>query len=216
MTEEIWKPVEEFDNYAVSNLGNVKNTISGRILKKYQTKQGYIDINLALFGKTVTRKCHRLVALAFLPNPENKPQVDHIDRCRNNNKLSNLRWATAKEQALNRSYVGYHDITRRRSIWKCDKETGERIELFQSSTLASESVFHTTSTQNASIFIMGVAGGTRVSAYGFKWEFDDEAIIEGEEWKEIDSRILGFQREKSNYFISNRGRLRTPRRVLYK
>lgn len=212
MTEEIWKPIEEFENYAVSNMGNVKNTISGRILKKYQTKIGYIDVSLTLSGKTVTRKCHRLVALAFLPNPQNKPQVDHIDRCRNNNELSNLRWATAKEQALNRSYIGHHDNSRRRSIWKCDKETGERIELFQSSTLAAQSVLHTTSTLHASNFIMSIARSNKVSAYGFKWEFDDDITIEGEEWKEIDSLILGFQREKSSYFISNRGRLRTPRR----
>lgn len=212
MTEEIWKPIEGFDNYEVSDLGNIKNAKTGRILKQNQRKSGYLCVGLRSSGEDKTLSCHRLVALAYLPNPENKPQVDHIDRFRNNNKLSNLRWATVQEQALNRSYIGHYDIKRRRSIWKCDKETGERIELFESSTLASQSVVHTTSTTNACAFIFSVARGDNPRAYGFKWEFDDEVIIEGEEWKEIDSFILGVQRKKSKYFISNKGRLRTPRR----
>jgi hypothetical protein len=53
-------------------------------------------------GKNRTMKGHRLVAIAFLPNPSNKPQVDHIDRCKTNNRVSNLRWATHAENEINK------------------------------------------------------------------------------------------------------------------
>lgn len=115
-TKDIWKLIKGVDNYEVSDLGDIKNSKTGRILKQSHRKSGYLEITLRSSGEDKTLSCHRLVALAFLPNPENKPQVDHINRVRSDNKVSNLRWATVQEQALNRSYIGYHDISRRRYI----------------------------------------------------------------------------------------------------
>ena len=100
--EETYKKIKGFENYSVSDFGNVRNDKSGRILKG-KLDNGYLRVNLTN-NKTEQKKFkHRLVAEAFLLNPENKKCVDHIDNDRQNNKLINLRFATAKENGQNRS-----------------------------------------------------------------------------------------------------------------
>lgn len=213
MTTEIWKTVEEFDKYEVSNLGNVKVIKTGKIMKQTKTKPGYRTVSLTKEpGRCLSRFCHRLVAIAFIPNPENKPEVDHIDRKRHNNNVSNLTWATRKEQAANRAYVS-RDTKYMRSVWKCDKETGERIQLFESVALATMSIPH--SSKNAKGQIRKASSGAIFSAFGYKWEYDDDEIIEGEQWKEISPVTIGFPPEdRLNYFISDKGRLRDPYRFI--
>ena len=100
--EEEYKVIEGFNNYAVSNLGNVKNIKTGRILKSWDNTDGYLILDFKMNGKRKSAKIHRLVAEAFIPNPENKECVDHIDRVRNNNNVNNLRWATKSENSINK------------------------------------------------------------------------------------------------------------------
>ena len=84
---EEWKPIADFPNYEVSSFGNVKNVKTGRILKAVNCG-GYYTVVLS--NKiTKSQTVHRLVALAFLDNDENKPQVNHKDKNSLNNKLSN-------------------------------------------------------------------------------------------------------------------------------
>jgi hypothetical protein len=87
-----WKQIEEHQNYSVNNLGEIKNNKTGRILKQQTDRGGYNSVLLGLGGKRIG--IHRLVANAFIPNPDNLPCVDHVDRCKTNNNLSNLRWTT--------------------------------------------------------------------------------------------------------------------------
>lgn len=99
--QEIWKDIKDYEGlYQISNFGRVKNK-RGHILKpKYQF--GYCFVNLISSDKKRKRKpIHRLVATAFIPNPNNKPCVDHIDTVRDNNIVSNLRWCTYKENMNN-------------------------------------------------------------------------------------------------------------------
>jgi hypothetical protein len=107
MTEE-YRDINDFPNYQVSNLGNVRNKTRGNVLnpmiriKNKITGYGCYVVGVTdTEGKQKKVSIHRLVALAFLPNPENKKDVDHIDRDTTNNNLSNLRWATRTENNLN-------------------------------------------------------------------------------------------------------------------
>lgn len=95
---ETWKVINDFPNYEISNFGNIRNKT--KLLKIVPNKQGY-NIVVLCNGIRKTINVHRLVAAAFVPNPENKPCVDHIDGDRANNHADNLRWVTVKENQNN-------------------------------------------------------------------------------------------------------------------
>ena len=97
---EEWKDIEGFEGYKVSTLGKVKG-IKRDELKGAYTTQGYKTVLLAKNNKYFRKLVHRLVAEAFLSNPENKEFVDHINRDITNNSIDNLRWATRTENCLN-------------------------------------------------------------------------------------------------------------------
>lgn len=107
---EEWKEIEEFDGkYSVSNSGQIKNTKRGTILKQVLNPTGYYMINVKPFGrqrKSKTFRVHREVAKAFIPNPDNLPQVNHIDGCKTNNHVSNLEWCTPSENARHAAELG--------------------------------------------------------------------------------------------------------------
>lgn len=97
---EIWKDIKGYNGlYQVSNTGFVKSfqTKTPFIKKFNKNHQGYLSVALCLDNKVKLVKIHRLVAEAFLPNPENKPQVNHKDGNKSNNHVDNLEWVTASE-----------------------------------------------------------------------------------------------------------------------
>lgn len=96
----MWKQIKDFDDYEVSENGEVRSLKYGKeiILKGRLSKDGYLRYTLHKNGKAYEFKGHRLVAEAFIPNPENKPTINHINGDKTCNKKWNLAWATKKEQ----------------------------------------------------------------------------------------------------------------------
>ena len=120
--EEIWKDIEDYEGYQVSNFGRVRSLdrynsrgcwIKGCILKLTMDKKGYLTVGLSKNNQRKTFKVHRLVALHFIPNIENKPEIDHINTIKTDNTVflnedgsinyekTNLRWTTRKENINN-------------------------------------------------------------------------------------------------------------------
>lgn len=93
-----WKKIKGFENYEVSDEGKVRNITTGFVLKQ-EDNRGYLRVVLYINGKKTHKKIHRLVAEAFIPNPDNKPQVNHRDEDKKNNSVRNLEWVTAKENS---------------------------------------------------------------------------------------------------------------------
>lgn len=99
---EEWKEIADFEGlYLISSFGRVKSIINNKILTPCIVRANGLVVGLMRNGKVEKRQVSRLVAAAFIPNPENKPCVDHIDGNRTNNHADNLRWVTAKENSNN-------------------------------------------------------------------------------------------------------------------
>ena len=117
---EEWKEIKGFEGmYAVSNLGNVKRLerykrcgakgqtlLEEQMVKSYKNFRGYYRVYLSVDGKNYPRFVHKLVAEAFVPNDEKKPQINHIDGNKENNNANNLEWVTNQENNIHASDMG--------------------------------------------------------------------------------------------------------------
>ena len=94
LLSEEWKEIKDYENYEISNLGRVRR--NGKILKPRKNAGGYFQVNLYKNGIVKQSYIHRLVAYAFLPNPQNLPQINHKDENKSNNTVDNLEWCDCK------------------------------------------------------------------------------------------------------------------------
>lgn len=101
MMEREWRTVPFATNYEVSNRGEVRKTATNHYLSQSKTHKGYCQVNIKSdSGKRKSCYVHRLVAQAFVPNPQNKPSVNHKDFDPSNNNIENLEWVTIAENNL--------------------------------------------------------------------------------------------------------------------
>lgn len=126
--EEVWKYIDGYHGrYQVSTNGNVRRCLKNGTYKimKQQDTRGYKTVHLSWNNEAKVIQIHRLVAKSFIANPYNLPQVDHINRVRDDNRVDNLRWVTRSENQLNRcdsDNLTFNGVTKHISEW--EKETG--------------------------------------------------------------------------------------------
>lgn len=122
--KEVWKDIIGYEGkYQISNYGRVKSLPREKkvgyvntyitpeiILKTYKSKKGYLNITLSKNGKCIDKRNHILVAQHFIPNPNNKPQVNHKDGNKLNNNVENLEWVTNDENIQHAWKLGLYKL----------------------------------------------------------------------------------------------------------
>ena len=175
---EIWKDIKDYEGlYQVSNWGRVKSLGNGnsnnskeRILKLYIERCGYLNVFLSKNGKRKMCSVHRLVAETFLENPENLPEVNHIDEDKTNNRVENLEWKTHRDN-LNH---GTHNerVAKSNTNGKCSKKviqltlTGDFIREWPSTAECGRNGFNFSN-------IAACCRGKIKSAYGYIWKYKE-------------------------------------------
>ena len=176
--DETWKPVVGYEGlYEVSDYGRVRSVphevpsrngvrvSPGRMRNPFKNKTGYVIINLCKNGIIKNHTIHRLVAEAFLPNPDNLPQVNHKDENKLNNNLGNLEWCSVK---YNNNYGTKNQrVSEKNRVSKCKQvaqiKDGIIIAIFPSTIAAS----HITDPGH----ISSCALGKQPTAGGFEWKY---------------------------------------------
>lgn len=194
--QEIWKDIPGWEGlYQVSNLGQVKSLARDyvicniaivhkkeKILKQHTIKFWYKHVELNYKGKAKNYPVHRLVALAFIPNPENKPYIDHIDTNTGNNKVENLRWVTAVENAKNpltsqkRKQIKYYS-GELNPLFEDKSPDSKPVLQFdkQGNLIAKYSCCHQAMRKNPGFSFSSIARACRGERYTYKnfiWKYD--------------------------------------------
>ena len=214
---EEWRIINDFPNYSVSNLGNVMNNKTNKLLKLCN-KSGYYHISLTNKNSHKTFKVHRLVALTFIENDEDKPQVNHKDKNKLNNNISNLEWVTHKENCQHKSIGLIYKSNKNKPILRLNKNN-EMLQKYNSIEDAGQWVLEnnlTSSSHNGRNAIGNCVNSLSNSAYGYKWKYVENNSLENEEWREINlKKIFGESCEwNKTYFVSNLGRFKNSSGVI--
>ena len=175
--KEEWRSIEGYEGlYEVSNFGRVKSLAimwqNGRVREERILKEnlhfGYAHVTLCKNGTQKQWRVHRLVAIAFIPNPENKPFIDHINTVRNDNRVENLRWVTRQENYDNPISQKAQKESVARHVFQYDLE-GNLLNIFTSITEASSKTGVRISA------IQQSCSGYMMTAKGYIWRYKEDA-----------------------------------------
>lgn len=164
MTEEIWKVPYPYEEFEVSNLGHVKK--NGRTLHPSAQPHCYISVYIdpKKYGQR-TIALHKLIAIAFLPNPKNLQQVDHLDNNKHNNRVSNLMWCDQSTNIKNNwKHRKKQGTKAHRRIIEC-VETGDRFNSYDAAAKFAD---------RHPKRIYDVYIGVQKTAGGYHWKFIEE------------------------------------------
>lgn len=184
LLNEEWKNIKGYENlYQVSNYGRIKSlkkhsifnnrTYPTKILKCHINTKKYLDIELCRCNKSHRYRIHRLVAEHFIPNPENKPQVNHIDCDKSNNKTNNLEWCNNSENQQHAFKNGlntrkkYGDSPRAKKVNQYNLN-GDFIKTWDSIIRIKDECGYCDG------FISQCCKGKYKQAYGYLWKYEKE------------------------------------------
>ncbi len=215
---EEWCVIKDYQNYSVSNFGNVMNSKTNKIMK-LNSKGGYYHITLKNDKNRKYLLVHRIVALAFIENPENKPEVNHKNKNKLDNNINNLEWVTKKENLQHKSIGLNYKTNRNKNIFRLDSKTDSILEEYNSiedaGIWALNNEFTKTS-HNGRNSISNCLNGLSNKAYGFKWQYKNNESAENEEWREINFIKLFNDNIITDkvYFVSNLGRFKNSQGII--
>jgi len=175
-----WKKVSRNTNYSINKAGQIRNDKTGNIKKVYVNKQnGYLTVDLYSNNKPQKVTVHRLIAEAFIPNPDNKPCIDHKDGDRQNNKLSNLRWSTYSENNSRFSTTGVrserikvtHYTERRKKRGGGHEAWGQEDQVLYFERIKDAAEYFHCTQGNLSLMLKSGEIGRRGRMRGYKFEY---------------------------------------------
>lgn len=159
-----WRTVKEYDHYEVNQYGDVRHKQRKRILKPRSNKGGYLYVNFKINGKNINFAVHRIVANAFIPNPNGYTEVNHKDYDKNNNCVNNLEWVTSSDNKRHAYKLEENKKSRGKKVKQYTKD-GNYIKTFDSLSLAAKEF-------NCSVCaISNCCLGRSKSSQGFLWRF---------------------------------------------
>lgn len=166
-----WKPLETFNGrYQVSSNGEVRSLITNRILRPAIDGWGYKRVAMMRDGKLVTQKVHRLVAIAFIPNPGNKPTVNHKNGIKTDNRVDNLEWATQSENFCHALKNGLITLCKEETHYKSRPTIQYTLDMqFVAEWPAASAAARSLGVDPGNI--LSCLCGKRNKAYGFKWQY---------------------------------------------
>ena len=210
--QQIWKDVLDYEEYyEVSNLGNVRSKKTNKYLKLSNKNNYYI---IALCKPNEKRKLfrvHRLVATAFIPNPDNKAEVNHIDKNKLNNNVNNLNWMSHQENCAHRSYGVKISNNRNIPIQNIDINTNLVINNYNSMEEAAKWLINNnfiTSFNCAKSYLCNAVKNNSI-LFGFKWKKIEQIINNNEIWKEI---II--DNNPTGHYVSSLGRYKNIKGII--
>ena len=182
---EVWKDVKDYEGlYQVSDRGDVfsvvrkdsrGNKIGGRMLKPNYDRYGYLQVGLCKNNKVKTKKIHRLVTEAFIPNPENHPEVNHLDEVKDNNELYNLEWCSRKHNTNH----GTRNERLSKKVRAVNIENGEVIRFKSTAEAGSKGYDQGTISKACRGLYKSNAGkliGDGRTYRGFKWYYEENVV----------------------------------------
>ena len=210
---EIWRELDGFSNYEFSNTGKARSKRLNREMSYKPKAHGYIRLDLRNDKREICGLyLHRIIAMTFIPNPENKPTVNHKNHDSTDNRVENLEWATIKEQNNHKRAPSkeINKLRTSRKVWRCSLD-GEKLERYNSIRDAAKWVFETKGNEGAGTNISAVCLNKPKfkTAYRFKWVYDtsEDEILEHEIWRDIPEELING---KTGYKISDQGRIKNP------
>jgi hypothetical protein len=136
----MWKDISDYPNYMVNESGEIYSKVRKKLLKQQVTKFGYARVGLYKNNTMKLFAVHRIVAQAFIPNPNNLPQINHINENKLDNRVENLEWCTpsyninhgSRNKIVSKKLTEYKNVTVAKHVQQINKDTGDIVKTWTS------------------------------------------------------------------------------------